>query len=131
MRYNKVAALRQDEAHLDDSFPTSSIQPISIEPGESGKRPAPFAGVLGGLQKRAFDVVLASLMLAFLAPVFVVLALVIKFEDRGPVFYRQGRIGYGGTEFKCMKFRSMAVDADAQLKTYLEKNPQAKEEWER
>lgn len=62
--------------------------------------------------KRPFDVVLASLMLAVSAPVWAAIALAIKVEDRGPVFYRQERWGRGQTRFHVLKFRSMVPNSD-------------------
>ena len=63
------------------------------------------------MAKRLFDLVLAALALAALAPVLVVVALVIKFDTPGPVFFRQQRVGRGGRLFRIHKFRTMQVDA--------------------
>lgn len=65
--------------------------------------------------KRRFDLVAAMAALIALAPVFLVVALAIKLEDRGPVFFRQTRIGHRGQPFKMWKFRSMVRDAEARL----------------
>lgn len=62
--------------------------------------------------KRAFDFVLASLMMLLLAPVFAVIMVLIKSTSHGPVFFRQVRIGKDGKPFKIFKFRSMTVGAD-------------------
>lgn len=70
--------------------------------------------------KRAFDLAISGLLLACLAPVFLVLALLVRVTDPGPVFYRQERIGLRGTTFHMLKFRSMKVNADAELKALLE-----------
>ncbi len=61
--------------------------------------------------KRMFDILVSSLLLILLAPVFLVLTILIKL-DGGPAFYCQWRIGRYGKEFKFWKFRSMIVDAD-------------------
>lgn len=61
--------------------------------------------------KRTLDILLASLLLVITAPVFFVVSLAIKFQDGGPVFYRQRRWGYGGRTFNVYKFRSMAVES--------------------
>jgi exopolysaccharide biosynthesis WecB/TagA/CpsF family protein len=65
--------------------------------------------------KRAFDLIasLSALMLA--APLFLLVAILIKLEDGGPVFFRQTRIGARGNSFHMWKFRSMVVDAEARL----------------
>jgi lipopolysaccharide/colanic/teichoic acid biosynthesis glycosyltransferase len=63
--------------------------------------------------KRAFDVAAALGGLALLLPLFPFIVLLIKLETRGPVFFRQERVGRHGRVFACYKFRSMAVDAEA------------------
>lgn len=80
--------------------------------------------LIGGthLIKRTLDIVGSGCALLALSPVFGVIALLIKLEDRGPVLFRQVRVGRHGREFKMLKFRSMRVDAEARLKELLEKN---------
>lgn len=70
--------------------------------------------------KRAFDLAFAGFLCAILSPVFVGLALLVKFSSPGPIFYEQERIGLRGTTFGMLKFRSMRVDADAELGALLE-----------
>jgi exopolysaccharide biosynthesis polyprenyl glycosylphosphotransferase len=62
--------------------------------------------------KRSFDVAASSLGLVLLAPMFLAVAVAIKLDTRGPVFFRQQRIGYLGKPFLCWKFRTMRVNAD-------------------
>lgn len=62
--------------------------------------------------KRAMDVVISGCALAVLWPVLLLIALAIRIDDPGPVFYRQVRVGRGGREFRIYKFRTMVVDAD-------------------
>jgi lipopolysaccharide/colanic/teichoic acid biosynthesis glycosyltransferase len=62
--------------------------------------------------KRAFDVTLSAFMLIISLPVSLLIALLIKLEDGGPVFYRQERWGRNGTRFKAYKFRSMVATSD-------------------
>lgn len=64
--------------------------------------------------KRALDLVVSAAMLIVLAPVFAAIALLIRFDSKGPVFFRQARAGYGGRRFRMTKFRTMCIDADAQ-----------------
>ena len=64
------------------------------------------------LLKRLFDVVVSAIMLLLLSPVFLVLAIAIKCDSPGPVFYRQVRVTQYGAEFRIFKFRSMVSDAD-------------------
>ena len=66
------------------------------------------------LVKRASDIILAALALVVLAPVWLLVALLIKLDSRGPVFYRQERVGMDGRIFLFNKFRTMLVGADDQ-----------------
>ncbi|MEZ5125372.1 MAG: sugar transferase [Thermoleophilia bacterium] len=63
--------------------------------------------------KRAFDLVVGSVVFLCFLPVLAVMAVVIKLESRGPVFFRQERMGRGGRTFRIFKFRSMYTGADA------------------
>ena len=65
------------------------------------------------LLKRLFDVAVASAALTLSAPFMLFAALAIWLEDRGPVFYKQSRVGRNGAIFDMLKFRSMRVDAEA------------------
>jgi sugar transferase (PEP-CTERM system associated) len=65
------------------------------------------------IAKRCFDIVSSSVLLLVAAPVMLIAALAIKLDSRGPVFYRQERVGLGGSNFQCVKFRSMSTDAES------------------
>jgi lipopolysaccharide/colanic/teichoic acid biosynthesis glycosyltransferase len=62
--------------------------------------------------KRLFDIFLSSIGLIGSSPLWILFSLAIKLEDRGPIFYRQERVGKGGRIFKALKFRSMIRDAE-------------------
>ena len=62
--------------------------------------------------KRAFDVAASALLLVLLAPLLAAIAVAIKLDDRGPVLFRQRRVGRHGRSFEIYKFRSMGVDAE-------------------
>lgn len=62
--------------------------------------------------KRAFDIMVSFLMLLLLSPVFLILAIAIKIDSRGPVFYRQVRVTQYNKRFRIFKFRSMVQNAD-------------------
>lgn len=64
--------------------------------------------------KRLFDIFASGLGLLFLSPLFLILAIWIKLDSKGPVFYRQVRVGRGNKDFRIFKFRSMRVGADKQ-----------------
>ncbi|GAA4379025.1 sugar transferase [Agromyces bauzanensis] len=70
--------------------------------------------------KRAFDLVAGSIALVVLSPVFLVLALMVRRDSPGPAFFTQERVGINGKRFHMLKFRSMVVDAEAQLPTLLD-----------
>jgi Undecaprenyl-phosphate galactose phosphotransferase WbaP len=73
--------------------------------------------------KRSLDVLGALILGLLLAPVFTVFALLIWKEDRGPVFFRQNRVGRWGRDFACWKFRTMVVDAEEQMARWETENP--------
>jgi len=83
------------------------------------------------LIKSLFDKCLTILLLLILFPLFLVIALAIKLESKGPVIFIQDRIGKYRKTFKICKFRSMYLDNESRLKAYLEAHPEAMEEWER
>ena len=62
--------------------------------------------------KRIFDIVVSFILLTLLSPLFIILAIAIKLDSKGPVFYRQTRVTQYGEEFRIFKFRSMVTDAD-------------------
>ena len=67
------------------------------------------------LIKRAMDLVLASVLCVLALPLWIVVPLLIRREDRGPIIFRQTRVGLDGEEFRIWKFRTMRVNADAEL----------------
>lgn len=81
--------------------------------------------------KRTVDLLGASLALLLLAPVFAGIALLIKMDSDGPVFYRQERMGSEGQIFTLLKFRSMYCDADERLAQVLNADPERRREYER
>lgn len=74
------------------------------------------------IAKRTLDFTLSFLALLVLTPLFIGIAVLIKIEDRGPVIFRQTRVGRYGREFKMFKFRSMHRDAEARLAEVIAKN---------
>lgn len=64
--------------------------------------------------KRFFDIIISLAILLLSAPVMLVVALIIKLTSRGPIIFKQVRVGTGGRYFWCYKFRSMCADAEAQ-----------------
>ena len=66
------------------------------------------------LLKRAFDIIAASIGMIFIVPVMGVIAVAIRLDSKGPVFFRQPRVGRDGRHFRIFKYRSMVVDAEEQ-----------------
>ena len=81
--------------------------------------------------KRLIDLIAAIPAFLLLLPLMAGLALIIKIRDPGPALFRQKRIGLGGREFYCLKFRTMSVDATERLSQVLKDDPKAAEEWAR
>jgi exopolysaccharide production protein ExoY len=84
---------------------------------------------VGGATKRSLDLACATIAVVVFSPLFLLVALLIKLSDGGPVLYRHPRVGCGGRPFSCLKFRTMMVDADAVLEQYLRESPEAAQEW--
>ena len=73
--------------------------------------------------KRLIDLVLSAVGLIVLSPVFLILAISIKLDDPGPVFFRQKRVGIHKTYFDILKFRTMKMDTPHDMPTHLLENP--------
>jgi len=95
-----------------------------INTAESEQQP------IGGLPKRAFDLIVAAIAVAVTSPLFLFAALTVILTSRGPIFFRHERIGYGGRSFICYKFRTMVVDADMRLRHLLAADAFVRTEWE-
>ena len=74
--------------------------------------------------KRLVDIVLSGIALIPLSVVYLVLAIAIKVDDPGPVFFRQKRVGLHKTHFEIMKFRTMKMETPRDMPTHLLQNPE-------
>jgi exopolysaccharide production protein ExoY len=94
-------------------------------------RVSPTVGVLpvGLTAKRVTDIVLALAGILLLAPLLTICFLLIYLTSTGPVLFRHQRVGFNGTRFGCLKFRTMVTDADQRLRALLESDPAAAAEW--
>jgi len=81
--------------------------------------------------KRAFDIIFSLMIIISTLPIWVMIMILIKMEDNGPVFYKHSRVMESGKKFNCLKFRTMHVNAHQRLKGLFEKNPTLRDEWER
>jgi exopolysaccharide biosynthesis polyprenyl glycosylphosphotransferase len=118
-------SLEQGRRHLvvapgltDIAGPRIHTRPVAGLPLIHVETPVLSAGQR--ILKRTTDIVLSSVLIVLLSPVFIALALIVKLTSPGPVLYRSERIGRGGEPFHMLKFRSMRVGADKQLKALLE-----------
>jgi exopolysaccharide production protein ExoY len=93
-------------------------------------RTQPLARPVGGAAKRAFDLIVSALLIGFLAPLMLCVALAVRHSGAGKAIYRHERIGLDGKPFACLKFRTMVVDADSKLAQLLERDPKARAEWQ-
>lgn len=74
--------------------------------------------------KRLIDIILSGVGIIVLSPVYLILALAIKIDDPGPVFFRQKRVGIHKTHFDIMKFRSMKMETPRDMPTHMLQNPE-------
>ncbi|EHJ61755.1 sugar transferase [Novosphingobium pentaromativorans] len=102
------------------SFDTGITHPM--KPGASP--------ILTSFLWRLFDIVVALALLVFVLPFLILLSMILLASDPGPLFYRHRRIGFRGSYFDCIKFRTMKVDGDAILSAHLRRDPAARKEWD-
>jgi exopolysaccharide biosynthesis polyprenyl glycosylphosphotransferase len=94
--------------------PVAGLPLIQVDyPEFSGRRYA---------AKRAFDLVVSFVAVVVLSPLFLVIAMLVRRDSPGPAFFTQERVGLNGRRFHMLKFRSMIVDAEAQLPTLLDRS---------
>lgn len=83
------------------------------------------------LMIRGFDVTIAAIAIIVLLPLMLLIALLVRMTSTGPVVFCQQRVGRDGVMFPCLKFRSMVIDAQAQLDRLLAQSEEARLEWAR
>lgn len=86
-------------------------------------------GIYNKYIKRGIDIFLSIIGMIILSPIFCIIAIAIKLDSEGPVFYKHKRIGKNGKTIYLYKFRSMYTDSKERLEMLL-KNPDIKKEWE-
>ncbi|MGB2651752.1 MAG: sugar transferase [Candidatus Omnitrophota bacterium] len=106
--------------NFEEPLPVLSISQLGVIPlltyKERRHHPAEF------VVKRLFDLFSSFILLVFSAPIFVLIAASIKLDSKGPVFYKQKRVGFKGKKFSFYKFRSMVADADKRKEGLSERN---------
>lgn len=80
--------------------------------------------------KRTFDIVFSASVLILFSPLYLILALLVAFSSPGPIFYAQERVGRNYKRFKCIKFRTMIVNAEQVLEKILAECPEKRREFE-
>ena len=134
----KQSLLKAAQAHfsnvllipVDEDFAPSLFAVVDLGlvqgfvPRKSQKGPVVMFG------KRLMDLLLGSLLCVLFLPFFILIALAIRLESPGPVFYRQERIGRYGRPISIVKFRTMVCNADAVLSEVLASDPQKMKAWE-
>jgi exopolysaccharide production protein ExoY len=113
--------------HREHAQPHPLPRPIETSVKQTWIANPPF--VVGGSGKRYFDVCVAFASIVLWLPLLCLIAVAVKFADRGPILYRHRRVGRNGEAFDCLKFRTMVVDADAILQSHLSANCEAAREW--
>jgi exopolysaccharide biosynthesis polyprenyl glycosylphosphotransferase len=82
------------------------------------------------LAKRMMDILIASIVVIVLLPVLATLAIMVRLDSKGPIWYPQKRLGADGVRFSALKFRTMYQDAERRLQELLAKNPKLRAEYE-
>lgn len=80
--------------------------------------------------RTVFDKFFALFALLFFAPFLLIISATILIKEGRPIFFGHTRVGKNGKSFKCLKFRTMAIDAEEKLASLLETDPKAREEWD-
>ncbi len=109
----------------------SEAEAFPVELGGAETRPSKPLRANGALDlEYVINAAMALVMLIFFAPIMALVALAVKLQDGGPIFFGHQRIGRFGRPFYCLKFRIMATDAQARLEQLLANDPEARKEWE-
>ncbi|SIP95798.1 sugar transferase [Pseudacidovorax sp. RU35E] len=103
---------------------------LSLGAGFSHPHAVPTQGTVSRFFKRAMDIVGALIFFALLGWLFMIIWALVLMTTGGPAIYKHPRMGRGGREFKCLKFRSMVTNSEEVLRHLLETDPAARAEWE-
>lgn len=114
----------------DITLDSTGLQALGDNVRSCADRPRRLGSQLSLDMCRFLDVIIALTVLIFIAPLMLAISLMIRAQDGGPALFRQSRIGEGGQTFKCLKFRTMVIDAEARLYALLARDPEARREWE-
>jgi lipopolysaccharide/colanic/teichoic acid biosynthesis glycosyltransferase len=107
-----MTGLRPADPALPEGPVAATVGSVAVVLDLRGRRSAPIDAVAIPAAKRLLDITLSGAGLVLSAPLWLLLAVAIRLEDGGPVFYSQERTGEGGRTFRVWKFRSMVPDAE-------------------
>lgn len=117
-------------APVEGRSPTAAHRSILVR-RNAGWATSPLTPAWRLSAKRAADLAIAAALLLSCAPVMLLIALMIRLSDGGPALISHVRVGRGGVGFRCLKFRSMVVNADTVLARIMAEDPAMREEWAR
>ncbi len=118
---NEVGVIFRFQSSVSPLDPTEFQLKTLSKSGDLSIVDAP-SNSLSLILKTVGDIYFSILAIILLSPVFLLVALIIKFGSKGPVFFKQERIGLRGRKFKLFKFRTMVIDAEEQLKKLQARN---------
>ena len=105
---------REEVVDVDNVIPNIyALENTEVSNENILKRQSPYRYI-----KRFMDVILATIALVVLSPIFLIIAIAIKIESKGPVFFKHARIGKNGKIIKLYKFRSMVINAEELIKSF-------------
>ena len=105
---------REEVVDVDNVIPNIyALENTEVSNENILKRQSPYRYI-----KRFMDVILATIALVVLSPIFLIIAIAIKIESKGPVFFKHARIGKNGKIIKLYKFRSMVMNAEKLIKSF-------------
>lgn len=120
--YNDIVAVNGENIALEHNSDLNHVADRSSETDQEAISINVKTKIIYSVIKRAFDIVSSIIGLVLLAPLFLVVAILIKKEDGGPVFFIQERTGHNNKPFKMYKFRTMCENASEMHKFLLEQN---------
>jgi lipopolysaccharide/colanic/teichoic acid biosynthesis glycosyltransferase len=104
------SSLRFQDLSVSYVPPTCDLADDAEPSAVAGLSPAAYS-----MSKRALDIIGSAVGLVLLSPVMALVGLLVRLDSRGPILFRQERMGHGGRTFRFLKFRTMAVDAESRL----------------
>jgi exopolysaccharide production protein ExoY len=104
---------------------------VAVGPLDDGRAERPTVPPQSDALIRGFDIAVALIAIALFLPLMLLVVTLVAFSTSGPVIFCQQRVGRSGTLFPCLKFRTMVVDAQAQLDRLLADSEEARQEWAR